>query len=79
MMCVFIRDQTNDMSVVVELSNKSGGFTENDEEDAKLFASLVGDVFSSSVMLEYRRNAIRRNDITNKVVSNIEKVWSAEF
>ncbi len=78
MMCVFIKDQTNDMSIVVELSEKIGGFTEKDEVDAMLFSKLITDVLSSSVMLEYRRNDIRRCDITNKILNNITKVITFE-
>ncbi len=75
-MCFVIEDLSNDMSLLIELSEKptATGFTEDDEMKANMFSKRVSAILTSSVMLDHRKRAVRRNDITNKVINNIKQV-----
>lgn len=69
-----ISDQTGEAPVIIELSQKQGGFTYQDEEQCLLFAKRASSIISSSILLDYKKKAIRRHGIRNEVLANIGEV-----
>jgi len=73
-MCLHIPDLTTESSLVVELSGKAGDFTVQNEMEANLFCKRVSCIVSSSVLLDYKKKAGQRSNITNEVLNNIKAV-----
>lgn len=73
-MCLLIEDMSNDMSLVLELSEKQSEFTEDDQEKALVYARRISSTLTTSILLDFRKRAVRRNEITNKIINNIKTV-----
>jgi hypothetical protein len=72
--CIPVNDHSGEKNLIIELSDKEGGFTSRDLEVASLFAQNAGSIYSCCVMLAYREKVTRRNSILSQILLNIEPV-----
>lgn len=73
-LCVPIAEHSDEAPLILELSEKPGGFSHQDEEQAVLFARRAATILSSALLLDYKKKAIRRHGIRNEVLANIGEV-----
>ncbi|ODN01952.1 cGMP-dependent 3',5'-cyclic phosphodiesterase [Orchesella cincta] len=73
-LCIPISEHSGEAPLILELSQKQGGFSYHDEEQIQLFAKRAAAILSSAILLDYKKKAIRRHGIRNEVLANIGEV-----
>jgi hypothetical protein len=73
-MCVPVNEHSSEKSLVVELGDKEGGFSQRDYELASSFSRAVASLYSCSVMASKKAQGFRRGSMLSKILFNIDPI-----